>query len=105
MKRLMEMRVDYRKNDKTWSYLHYNRFSVGSASEEYPLAVGGFTGVGNNQLAYQNGWKFSIDNDRAVSLNCADHHESGFWFNYCIHICKHQPTATSNNYPWSCNLY
>ena len=27
-----EMRVDYQKNDKTWSYLHYNQFSVGSAS-------------------------------------------------------------------------
>ena len=37
------MRVDYEKNDKTWSYLHYNQFSVGSASEEYPLTVGGFT--------------------------------------------------------------
>ena len=23
-----EMRVDYQKNDKTWSYLHYNQFSV-----------------------------------------------------------------------------
>ena len=28
-----EMRVDYQKNDKTWSYLHYNQFSVGSARE------------------------------------------------------------------------
>ena len=36
-----EMRVDYQKNDKTWSYLHYNQFSVGSVSEEYPLTVGG----------------------------------------------------------------
>ena len=36
-----EMRVDYQKNDKTWSYLNYNQFSVGSASEEYPLTIGG----------------------------------------------------------------
>jgi len=28
-----EMRVDYQKNDKTWSFLHYNQFSVGSAKE------------------------------------------------------------------------
>ena len=27
-----EMRVDYRKIDKNWYYLHYNRFSLGSAS-------------------------------------------------------------------------
>ena len=36
-----EMRVDYQKNDKTWSYLHYNQFSVGRASEECPPTVGG----------------------------------------------------------------
>ena len=46
-----EMRVDYQKNNKTWSYLHYNQFSVGSASEEYPLTVGGFTGVGTDRFA------------------------------------------------------
>ena len=40
-----EMRVDYQfTNNKSFSYLHYNQFSVGSASEEYPLTVGGFDG-------------------------------------------------------------
>ena len=39
------MRIDYKNNDKSRSYFHYNQFSVGSASEEYPLTVGGFTGV------------------------------------------------------------
>ena len=55
-----EMRVDYQRNDKTWSYLHYNQFSVGSASEEYPLTVGGFTGVGTDWFASLplNGMKF-----------------------------------------------
>ena len=43
-----EMRVDYQYSNKSWSYLHYNQFSVGSASEEYPLTIGGFTGVGND---------------------------------------------------------
>ena len=41
-----EMRVHYQKNDKSWSFLYYNQFKVGSASEEYPLTVGWFTGVG-----------------------------------------------------------
>ena len=45
-----EMRVDYQKNDKSWFYYHYNQFSVGSASEEYPLTVGGFTGAGSDDL-------------------------------------------------------
>ena len=62
------MRVDYQKNDKTWSYLHFNQFSVGSASEEYPLTVGGFTGVGTDWFSgaslLHNGMKFStLDND------------------------------------------
>ena len=66
-----EMRVDYQRNDKTWSYLHYNQFSVGSASEEYPLTVGGFNGLGNNLLNHQsylhNGMKF-FTTDNIVQL-------------------------------------
>ena len=54
-----EMRVDYQKNDKTWSYLHYNQFSVGSASEEYPLTVGGYSGsIPSSYALYSNGAKF-----------------------------------------------
>ena len=91
-----EMRVDYQHNDKTWSYLHYNQFSVGSASEEYRLTVGGFTGVGRDMFAYHNRWRFSTvdnDNDRAPGI-CADHHKSGWWFNYCVHISiNKQPPA------------
>ena len=85
-----EMRVDYQKNDKTWSYLHYNQFSVGSASEEYPLTVGGFTGVGTDYFASHplNGTKFSTpdnDNDK-WSGNCAASFKSGWWYNVCRHI-------------------
>ena len=87
-----EMRVDYQKNDKTWSYLHYNQFSVGSASEEYPLTVGGFTGVGtdwfNEKSEPHNGMKFSTpnnDNDK-WSGNCAAYWKGGWWYNDCHHI-------------------
>ena len=95
-----EMRVDYQKNDKTWSYLHYNQFSVGSASEEYPLTIGGFTGVGTdwfNHLSYpHNGMKFSTpdnDNDKYVR-NCAAIHKSGWWYHsgcYNININRQKP--------------
>ena len=88
-----EMRVDYQKNDKTWSYLHYNQFSVESASEEYPLTVGGFTGVGtdwfNEQSRPHNGMKFSTpdnDNDKSSGSNCAAAYKSGWWHNDCYHI-------------------
>ena len=72
-----EMRVDYQKNDKTWSYLHYNRFSVGNASEEYPLNIGGYIGV---EFAYHNKMYFSTpdnDNDKHSGGNCAANNKSG----------------------------
>ena len=80
-----EMRVDYQINDKTWSYLHYNQFSVGNASEEYPLTVGGFTGVGLEWFSHHTGMKFSTsdnDNDNSGS-NCAASFNSGWWYNNC----------------------
>ena len=93
-----EMRVDYQKNDKTWSYLHYNQFSVGNASEEYPLTVGGFTGVGTDWFARHhphNGMKFSTpdnDNDKNGG-NCAVLSKSGWWYNNChaININRQPP--------------
>ena len=84
-----EMRVDYQMNDKSWSYLHYNQFSVGSASEEYPLTVGGFAGLGTDWLVYHNEMKFSTadnDNDKHSSYNCAAGHKSGWWYSSCYHI-------------------
>ena len=94
------MRVDYQFNNKTWSYLHYNQFSVESASEKYSLTVGGFTGVGKNQFVTHllNGMKFSTrDNDNDYDYdknggNCAACYKSGWWHNHCYSINgNHQP--------------
>ena len=88
-----EMRVDYQKNDKTWSYLHYNQFSVGNASEEYPLTVGGYSGsIPSSYALYYNKMKFSTpDNDNDGSGgNCAASLKSGYWYNYCYHIDLNQ---------------
>ena len=97
-----EMRVDYQFNNKTWSYLHYNQFSVGSASEEYPLTVGGFTGVGTDWFTSHplNGMKFSTpdnDNDNSSSINCAASSKSGWWHNNChrININRQPPVISS----------
>ena len=93
------MRLDYQFNNKIWSYLHYNQFSVGSASEEYPLTVGGFTGVGTDRFAYHNGMKFSTpdnDNDKWSAGNCAaGSSKSGWWYNNChtININKQPPSV------------
>ncbi|XP_065902271.1 fibrinogen-like protein A [Dysidea avara] len=84
-----EMRVDYQFNNKTWSHYHYNQFSVGSASEGYPLTVGGFTGEGTDWFAHHNTMKFSTpdnDNDHWNSDTCAAAWKSGWWYKICYHI-------------------
>ena len=95
-----EMRVDYQFSNKTWSYLHYNQFSVGSASEEYPLTVGGFTGVGTSRFTYHNGMKFSTpdnDNDKSGG-NCAAGNKNGWWFNKCHNInINYQPPSVAGS--------
>jgi len=82
------MRVDYQYSNKIWSYYHYNQFSVGIASEEYPLTVGGFTGVGADRFVHHNGMKFSTpdnDNDKYYG-NCAASSRSGWWYKSCYSI-------------------
>ena len=91
-----ELRVDFEFKNKTRSYLHYTRFKVGSAIQEYPLTISGFTGItpsdpfATHQL---NGQKFSTydnDNDRSGG-NCAAQinnakDNGGWWYNNCWHI-------------------
>ena len=101
-----EMRVDYQLNNKTWSYLHYNQFSVGNASEEYPLTVGGFAGVGRDDFTavgkryISNKMKFTTpdnDNDKR-SGNCAASYRSGWWYNQCqsINVNSEPPLVYGN---------
>ena len=99
-----EMRLDFQKTDKTWTYLHYNNFSVGSGNDEYLLSLGGFTGVGNinwfqyyynNSAGNAHGSKFTTsdnDNDKFVK-NCADSYNHGWWHNQCtyVHINRQPP--------------
>ena len=97
-----EMRLDYKKTDNTWSYLYYSNFSIGSANEEYPLTIGGFTGEGTDYFTSHplNGLKFSTsdnDNDRHSSTNCAQGYKHGWWHNRCTHIhINYQPPYIYN---------
>ena len=84
-----EMRVDYQITNKAWYHYHYNQFSVGSASDKYPLTIGGFTGVGTDLFTYHNNMKFTTfdnENDKWSSGNCAVQHKSGWWYNSCHKI-------------------
>ena len=69
-------------------------FKVGSASDEYPLTISGFTGITPTDLfAYHNSMKFSSydnDNDKNGG-NCAvqldkTKDNGGWWYNSCWHI-------------------
>ena len=93
-----EMRVDYQFRNKTWSYLHYNQFNVGSAREEYPLTVGGFTGVGTDHFASSSlsRPKFSTTDNDNSSGKCASSGNSGWWHTIDNNKChkfdlNHQP--------------
>ena len=91
-----ELRVDFEFQSKTRSYLHYNVFKVGSATDEYPLTISGFTGITPTDPFSThplNGLKFSTydnDNDNS-SGNCAVQAQNakgngGWWFNLCWDI-------------------
>ena len=64
-------------------------------SQEYPLNVEGFTGVGANLFnhpSYPVNWmKFSTpndDNDKSSGGRCAAKYKSGRWYNDCYCINK-----------------
>ena len=83
-----ELRVDFQFDNNTWSHLHYKQFKVGNTSAEYPLTIGGFTGVTTDPFVIHNELRFSThdnDNDKNNN-NCAVSYKSGWWFNSCFHI-------------------
>ena len=86
-----EMKINYETKNYEWYGFYYNQFSVGSASEEYPLTVGGYTDDDYTDWFADhplNGMKFSTpdnDNDRS-SGNCAAQWKSGWWYNNCTSI-------------------
>jgi len=92
-----ELRVDFEFPNKTRSYLHYNVFRVGSASEEYPLTISGFTGItptdpfSTQTLDGQKFTTFDKDNDKWNDVNCAgkwgsNNGSGGWWHSNCWHI-------------------
>ena len=86
-----ELRIDYQLKNGTKSYLHYNKFAIGSAENQYPLNISGFDSTGLtdpfNSGYPLNGLKFSSRdhyNNLAFSSNCATY--GGWWWNHnCIY--------------------
>ena len=87
-----ELRIDYQLENGTKSYLHYNKFAVGSAKDQYKLTISGFDSIGltdvfNDIYASQNGMSFTSrdrDNDRRSLGNCG--YYGGWWYNNCGYI-------------------
>ena len=83
-----ELRIDYQLKNGTKSYLHYNKFAIGSAKDQYPLNISGFDSIGlTDPFNYHNKSKFSSrdrDNDYWESGNCAVN--GGWWYVSCSHI-------------------
>ena len=82
-----EMRVEYhRDDDNRLYYAQYSSFRIGSASEEYPLTVGGYSGSGGDMFTSLNGMKFTTkdnDNDLYSGGNCASKYGNGWWHKSC----------------------
>ena len=91
-----ELRIDFTFNNGSKSYMHYNRFRVGPANDNYRLSISGFTGITPNDpfTSYNiNGQPFStLDRDNANEVrNCAlKSHDStapgGWWHKNCFYI-------------------
>ena len=91
-----ELLIDFTFANGTKSFMHYNHFRVGPATDNYRLSISGFTGITPTDpfTTYPlNGQQFSTydrDNDQRFN-NCAfNGHGStapdGWWYNNCFHI-------------------
>eukprot|EP00105_Crassostrea_gigas_P034561 XP_019918709.1 PREDICTED: ryncolin-1 [Crassostrea gigas] len=99
-----ELRVDLQKSSGDKAYAKYSTFSVGSESQKYKLAVGGYSGTAGNSLGDHNGLKFSTkdqDNDTWKD-HCAVSFKGGWWFGACL-TCDlnglYRPSASGT---WLC---
>ncbi|XP_059164365.1 fibrinogen-like protein A [Physella acuta] len=82
--RQTELRVDMIFNGTSY-FAKYSSFYISSETDGYTLHVGGYTGNVSDELAYQNGMKFSTfdrDNDK-WNGSCASKFHGGWWFNTC----------------------
>ena len=100
-----ELRIDFQFENKTWSHLHYKQFKVGNSSAEYPLTIGGFTGITTDPFVTHplNNMKFStVDNDNDQDGgSCAARVKHGWWFNKCANIYPNQQSpGMSLNSKW-----
>ena len=91
-----ELRIDYQLKNGTKSYLHYNKFAIGSAEDQYPLNISGFDSIGLTDPFDSghslNGMKFtSHDRDNDLHTNNCAHYHGGWWARSCNYIQLNKP--------------
>ncbi|XP_071133111.1 fibrinogen C domain-containing protein 1-like [Mytilus edulis] len=86
---LHELRVDLTDFDGNSGYAKYSRFSVGDASTQYKLKVGGYSGNIGNSLKHNNGMSFTTkdrENDLHYIVNCANDRGGAWWYHSCTSV-------------------
>ena len=93
-----ELRIDFTFNNGSKSYMHYNRFRVGPANDNYRLSISGFTGITPNDPFIKtpvpsHGRQFSTydrDNDKWSGSCAVNAHGSttpgGWWYDACFYV-------------------
>ena len=92
-----ELRIDFTFSNGTKSFMHYNHFRVGPATDNYRLSISGFTGItpvdpfATHSLNGQQFTTYDNDNDAWAQDNCAVNGyrstaPGGWWYNDCFYI-------------------
>ena len=81
-----ELRIDMKNAKGVMKYVKYSKFQVGNAGTNYMIHVDDHSGSASNELAYNNGMRFStfdIDLD-LHGLHCGKEFNSCWWFKGCF---------------------
>ena len=90
-----ELRIDFTFTNGTKSFMHYNHFRVGPATNNYRLSISGFIGITptdpftSYNISGQQFTTYDKDNDpwhRNCALNGHGGESGGWWHNQCNNI-------------------
>ncbi|MCL4147130.1 UNVERIFIED_CONTAM: hypothetical protein GTU68_064355 [Idotea baltica] len=71
----MKIRFDLWDKDDNHRYAEYSEFSVSGESDNYRLAISGYSGNAGDSMEYHNQMQFSTkdrDNDKKSSESCSN---------------------------------
>ena len=97
-----ELRIDYQLKNGTKSYLHYNKFAIASAEDQYYLSISGFDIIGLTDPFNDysiNVMKFSSrDRDNVFWDSYCGFNYGGWWHRRCSFIKLNNAYTSSHMY-------